>query len=225
MNNAKQMIQRLFPDTDETVVDDVVKMLNEECQRFGVSTNLRLGHFLSQAREEVGPSLKGIEENLNYKASVLPKLFSGFKGEEGGILAQQFGRTDDHPANKEMIANIAYANRLGNGDIDSGDGWNYRGRGMLQLTGKNNYVAVQKRIDNYAPESKINIVSNVEDINTLKGALFSALGFWIWNDIYRQADKGTDRNAVDSVTAVINKHTESYDKRWGHFQKISELCV
>ena len=132
--------------------------------------------------------------------------------------AKLYGRTPTLKANQEAIANIVYANRMGNGDEKSGDGWKYRGRGTLQITGKYNYQEVQKRIDKYSPNSGINILED-SSVDTLKGAILIGLGFFIYQDIYKQADTGD----VDKVTAVINKYTSSYDKRKQHYNKIKHL--
>ena len=121
-----------------------------------------------------------------------------------------------------MIANIAYANRLGNGNIESGDGWRYRGAGVLQITGKDNYAEVQRRIDKYAPTSNIDIV-NSNDIHTLEGAILAGLAFWMWKDIYKAADIGTSDKVVDGVTKIINKYTNSYKERREYFHKIKHL--
>ena len=115
-------------------ISEVVEIL-EKYKNFGINTNLRLAHFLAQAREEVGEEFKPISENLNYSNLALKNLFKTFK--DNPELAEKYGR-NTQPANQEMIANIAYANRLGNGNIESGDGWRYRGAGVLQITGKDN---------------------------------------------------------------------------------------
>ena len=125
-------------------------------------------------------------------------------------------------ANQEMIANIAYANKLGNEDISSGDGYKYRGAGVLQITGKFNFEEVQRRIDKYAPTSNIDIV-NSNDIHTLEGAILAGLAFWMWKDIYKAADMGTSDKDVDGVTKIINKYTNSYKERREYFHKIKHL--
>ena len=159
-----------------------------------------MAHFLSQVREEVGYEFKPISENLNYSEEASLKLFKSMTP----ALAEKYARDEDTPkADQVAIANIAYANRLGNGDMDTNkngtldeddDGWKYRGAGILQITGKSNYIEVQKRIEKYAPDTSINILKN--DIHTLEGSILAGLGFWIWKDLYRLADAGIKQKDV-----------------------------
>lgn len=214
--NTIQMLTKLFPKTKN--IPEVTKIL-EKYKNFGINTNLRLAHFLAQVREEVGEEFKPVSENLNYSATSLKNTFKVFK--ENPELADKYGR-NTQPANQEMIANIAYANRLGNGNIDSEDGWKYRGAGVLQITGKHNYEEVQRRITKYAPTSNIDIL-NSNDIHTLEGSILAGLGFWLWKDLYRIADMEATEVNVDNITKVINKHTDSYLDRRQHFNKIKDL--
>lgn len=215
--NTIPMLTKLFPKTKN--IPEVAEIL-EKYKNFGINTNLRLAHFLAQVREEIGEEFKPVSENLNYSATSLKNTFKVFK--ENPELADKYGR-NTQPANQEMIANIAYANRLGNGNIESGDGWRYRGAGVLQITGKDNYAEVQRRIDKYAPTSNIDIIIYPKDIHTLEGSILASLGFWIWKDLYKIADKGTSEVDVDNITRVINLHTESYLNRRQHFLKIRDL--
>ena len=215
--NTIKMLTKLFPKTNN--ISEVAEIL-EKYSNFGINTNLRLAHFLAQVREEVGEEFKPISENLNYSNLALKNLFKTFK--DNPELAEKYGR-NTQPANQEMIANIAYANRLGNGNIESGDGWRYRGAGVLQITGKDNYAEVQRRIDKYAPTSNIDIILSPKDIHTLEGSILAGLGFWLWKDLYKIADKGTSEVDVDNITRVINLHTDSYLDRRQHFNKIKDF--
>lgn len=215
--NTILMLTKLFPKTKN--ISEVAEIL-EKYSNFGINTNIRLAHFLAQVREEVGEEFKPISENLNYSNLALKNLFKTFK--DNPELAEKYGR-NTQPANQEMIANIAYANRLGNGNIESGDGWRYRGAGVLQITGKDNYAEVQRRIDKYAPTSNIDIIMYPKDIHTLEGSILASLGFWLWKDLYKTADKGISEVDVDNITRVINLHTESYLNRRQHFIKIRDL--
>ncbi len=222
--NTKKMVEILFPKTKN--VDEIVEILHNHT-RFGTNTNQRMAHFLAQVREEVGAEFKPISENLNYSEEASLKLFKSMTPE----LAEKYARDEDtQVADQVAIANIVYANRLGNGDMDTDkdgnldiddDGWKYRGAGVLQITGKSNYIEVQKRIEKYSPSTTINILKG--DIHTLEGAILAGLGFWIWKDLYKLADAGVQQKDVDNITSVINKHTNSYKERREHFNKIKHL--
>jgi putative chitinase len=221
----EEILKTLFPDSNTESVNEVLEIVEEFGESFGIKDDLTFAMLFSQVREEIGSELKNRDENLNYKASVLPKLFKAFR-EDG--LAEKYGRTDEHTANQEMIANIAYANRGGNGDVKSGDGFKYRGRGFIQLTFKDNYKQVQKRIEKYAPECGVNIVE--DGINDLRSAVFSFLGFVVKNDLYvypRQALNGDIDNveAMNSITKKVNLHTHSYEERVAHFQRVEKFVV
>ena len=113
--NTTQMLTRLFPKTKN--ISEVVEIL-EKYKNFGINTNLRLAHFLAQAREEVGADLKPISENLNYTEEGLKKTFKVFR--DNPQLAENYGKDEDTPkADPVKIANYAYANKLGNGNPDS----------------------------------------------------------------------------------------------------------
>lgn len=212
------MIQILFPNTKD--VDSVVKVIEQYRMNFGLNTDLRLGHFLAQVREEVGTEFKVLRENLNYKSEALPKIFGK---RFSNAQAIEYGR-GINPANQEAIANLAYGNRLGNGAPDSDgdgdmdkddDGFRYRGAGCLQITGKSNFEEVQKRCVRYAGKEM--------DPDTLEGFVVFGMAYWMQHDLYRLADKGKSDSVVDSITAKINYHTHSYASRVAHFSKIKEL--
>lgn len=155
--------------------------------KFNVNTPLRLAHFIGQMTAE--SNLKPIEENLFYSADrlvvVFPKYFTP-------ILAKQYAR------NPQKIANRVYSNRMGNGGENSGDGYRYRGRGFVQLTGKNNYAALTK----WAQNSGLNVdyVKNPDLLLNEADALISALWYWTANNINAYADK----DQVLQVSRIIN---------------------
>ena len=210
------MVKILFPATKN--IDEVVGIIEKYRMKFGLDTNLRLAHFLAQVREEVGSEFKVIRENLNYKEETVLKMWPNRISVE---QAEKYARDENTPkANQEAIANLVYANRLGNGKADSDndgdidkddDGYKYRGAGCLQITGKGNFAEVQKRCVKYAGREM--------DPDTLEGFIVFGMAFWIQHDLYKLADTGD----ADKVTAVINKYTDSYDRRKGHFKSIEHL--
>ena len=225
---TREMLQILFNASDSKVLDEVANVINSLGSHFGINTNLRLAHFLAQVREEIGPKFEPRIESLNYSESSVLKTFKQITPAQ----AEQYARDEDTPvADQVAIANIVYANRMGNGNADSNgngkldkqdDGYMYRGRGTLQITGKYNYQEVQKRIDKYYPNSGVNILTG-SNVDSLLGSILIGMGFWIWKDLYRLADAGTSKQVVDSITTVINKYTNSYDHRYNHFSKLVSL--
>ena len=213
---VKEMVKILFPATKN--IDEVVGIIDKYRMKFGLNTDMRLAQFLAQVREEVGPEFKVIRESLNYKEEAVLKMWPNRISVD---QAEKYARDEDTPkANQEAIANLVYANRLGNGAADSDndgdmdandDGYKYRGAGCLQITGKSNFAEVQKRCVKYAGKEM--------DPNTLEGFIVFGMSFWIWQDCYKAADTGD----ADKVTAIINKHTESYAKRKEYFNSIKHL--
>ena len=210
----KKAIEILFPATKN--VAEVVDIIEKYRHKFGLNTDLRLAMFLAQVREEIGSEFKVVRENLNYSPTALMKTYKAFNSK----LASEYGRSDGKKADQVVIANIAYANKLGNGNADSDgdgdmdaddDGWKYRGAGCLQITGKANFAEVQKRI----------VVKTGSEANpdTIEGFLLFGFAYWLWRDCYRVADTGD----IDNVTAIINKYTSSYDSRKEHYNKIRHL--
>lgn len=210
---TREMLSRLFTNKN---LDEVVSIIDKYKDKFGLNTDLRLAMFLAQVREEVGSEFKVVRENLNYSSTSLTKVYKAFNDK----LAKQYGRTDKQKADQVSIANIAYANKLGNGNADSDgdgdmdeddDGWKYRGAGCLQITGKSNFEEVQKRCVKYAGKEA--------DPDTLEGFVLFGMAYWVWKDLYRVADTGD----IDKVTAVINKYTDSYGERRKHYEAIKDL--
>ena len=213
---TKEMVKILFPATKN--IDEVVGIIDKYRMKFGLNTDMRLAQFLAQVREEVGPEFKVIRESLNYKEEAVLKMWPNRVSVD---QAEKYARDENTPkANQEAIANLAYANRLGNGAADSDndgdmdandDGYKYRGAGCLQITGKSNFAEVQKRC-----MAKTGAEANPD---TLEGFMLFGMSFWIWRDCYKAADTGD----ADKVTAIINKHTESYAKRKEYFNSIKHL--
>ena len=149
---------------------------------FGVNTPLRIAHFMAQIEHE--SNLKPISENLNYSESGLLKVFSKYFTPS---QAKQYARKP------EMIANRVYANRMYNGDEQSGDGWKYRGRGFIQITGKQNYQLLSK-------DTRIDYLNNPDMLLNEADAMISAL--WYWNKI--NGNKHADKDDIKTITKLIN---------------------
>ena len=122
------------------VPDAVIAQIPDTAAKFNITTNLRLAHFLAQCGHESG-GFRAVQENLNYGAKGLRSIFGKYFPDDSTALLYE--------RKPEKIANIVYASRMGNGDKSSGDGWKFRGRGYIQLTGKSNYNAYNNYLKNY----------------------------------------------------------------------------
>jgi len=169
------------------IPSNVIAQIPSVEDKFEINTPLRLAHFLSQCAHE-SSGFMAVRENLNYSAAALRVVFSKYFPTEE--LAQEYQRQP------EKIANIVYANRMGNGNSESGDGWNYRGRGYIQLTGKANYSAFSNSIGQ-------DCVSNPDLIAT-EYPLASAAWFFNSAGLQKIADQGATDEVVTEITKKIN---------------------
>lgn len=172
--------------------------------KYGVNTPLRQAHFLAQTGHE-SAGFQKVEEGLNYQYGALLALFGRRITLE---QAMKYGRTSDHPADQKMIANIIYANRNGNGDVQSGDGYRYRGRGLIQITGKANYAALVKQLG-------IDVVASPDKLTTYALAAESAAAWWKNHGLNEIAD--TDD--VTRITRIINGGTNGLEDRISRLTK------
>lgn len=159
-------------------------------------TPLRAAHFFAQTAHETG-EYKAFSENLSYSTDGLKKIFGKYFP---GTLAEGYSR------NPEKIANRVYGNRVGNGDEASGEGWKFRGRGALQLTGKENYTAFSKYLNK--PEILVN-----PDLVANEYAFESAMFFFDKNKLWTICDKGIDDVSITALTKRINGGTLGLDHR------------
>jgi len=172
--------------------------LDQLLDDYDINTPLRVAHFVAQCAHESG-SFRFIEENLNYRAESLtktwPRLFPTMD------IARQY---EKQPV---KIANRAYGNRMGNGDEASGDGWRYRGRGLIQLTGRDNYTF-------FAGSLGIPVEEAADYLSTFEGAAQSACFYWEQNNLNRFADA----NDVKGLTRAINGGYLGLEDRIKHTQ-------
>jgi putative chitinase len=165
---------------------------------YEINTPQRVAAFLAQCAHESG-GFVFLKENLNYKAPSLRKVFSKYFQDDATAIAY---------ANKpEKIANRVYANRMGNGDESSGDGWRYCGRGLIQLTGKDNYTFFAASLDIPVEEAS-------EYLQTFEGAVQSACFFWEQNSLNKWADSGD----ILTLTKRINGGTIGLEDRIKHYE-------
>ena len=213
MNISKHKIATIFNEATPSDVDAFHHSFNEYAKEFAVTTETHENMFLAQILAEVGYELKSVRENLNYTPSSLRSTFSRYKNNPN--WSERDGRTDAHKADQEQIGDVAYADRLGNGNINSGDGYLFRGGGYFQLTGRSNYSRMSEVIQQTTGLAigEENIVSQIEDPEI---GVLTALAFWLDNECY-------ECDHIDCVTAKINYYTNSYEKRKELYQWIATL--
>lgn len=168
---------------------------------YEIDTPKRMAAFIAQCSHE-SAGFMILTENLNYKAATLRKIFPKYFPDDA--TAQRYASM---PNKQEAIANKVYANRMGNGDEASGDGFRYRGRGLIQLTGKQNYSW-------FAASLEITPEEATEYLGTFEGAAQSACWFWETNKLNQWADKGD----IVTLTKRINGGTIGLDDRIKHYE-------
>ncbi len=226
----------------------IVDELNNHIDFYQLDTPLRRTHFFVQVMQETGSTLQ-TAEYTNYRITTLDtptqktargrtypqnhKLYPGMRyidvhaidRKENGVFLKADGTpvTDE---DKRIIFNVMYGGRkeLGNGDfLTTDDGWNFRGRGLKQLTGRSNYTSFN---DWHAanqeqwPGDVIDAIDHPEVLLDIKYATRSAVWFWLDNKLPIKADKGSDGKIVDAITKAINFYTDSYAARKDNFKKL-----
>ena len=187
------------------IPDAVIAQIPETAKKFNITTPLRLAHFLSQCGHE-SAGFKAVQENLNYSADGLKKIFPKYFP---GNLAESYSK------NPEKIASKVYGSRMGNGDETTKEGFKFRGRGYIQLTGKDNYTKFAKFIGE-------DTVSN-PDLVATKYPLASAAFFFDSNKLWTICDKGADDATVTAVTKRVNGGTIGLPDRIKHFKEYFAL--
>lgn len=180
------------------------------CEKYKINNVERISHFLAQVNYESN-YMKNVEENLNYSAERLLKVFPKY--------FKNIYEANEFAYNREKIANRVYANRMGNGSEASGDGWKYRGRGLIQLTGKNNYLKFSK----WYNDSKI-FVDSPDLLLQPQFAVLSAFFYWDKNKLnnYIIIEDGS-YNICKKLTKKINGGYNGLDERFKLYLKISEI--
>jgi putative chitinase len=188
------------------IPDSVIAQIPETAAKFNITNNLRLAHFLAQCGHESG-GFKAVSENLNYSAKGLATTFKKYFINEAG--AAPYAR------NPQKIASKVYGGRMGNGPESTGDGFKFRGRGYIQLTGKDNYTRFAKFIGE-------DTVAN-PDLVATKYPLASAAFFFDSNKLWAICDKGADSATVTAVTKRVNGGTIGLADRIKHFNEYYQL--
>jgi len=188
------------------IPDSVIAQIPDTAVKFGITTPLRLAHFLSQCSHE-SAGFKAVQENLNYSAKGLMDIFKKYFPTQ--TLAEQYQK------NPQKIASKVYGGRMGNGDESTGEGYKFRGRGFLQTTGKENYA-------NFAKFIGEDTVAN-PDLVATKYPLASAAFFFQSNGLWSICDKGADDKTVTLVTKRVNGGSIGLTERIHHFKEYYKL--
>lgn len=196
---TEQQLSQLIP--GNPYIAQWCHALNEILPEYDITTPTRIAAFVAQCAHESG-SFKFLKENLNYKAASLRKVFPKYFPDDA--IANDYA---SRPNKQEAIANRIYANRMGNGDEASGDGFRYCGRGLIQLTGKNNYTIFAASIETPVEEIP-------EYLQTFEGAVQSACWFWEQNNLNKEADA----KDIKTMTRKINGGFIGLEDRIKHYE-------
>ena len=197
-------LQRIVP--NNPYVNKWHEVLSKLLPEYNINTPKRISAFLSQCVHESG-EFTILVENLNYTLPTLRKVFPKYFPTDNVALLYI-----NKPNKQEAIANRVYANRMGNGDEASGDGFRYRGRGLIQITGKNNYQAFADSV-----ETDISMIPDY--LETFEGAVQSACWFWESNNLNRFADVGD----IVGLSKAINGGLNGLDSRLALYKKVSQI--
>jgi putative chitinase len=199
MNLTLEQLQQLIPRNPYAKQWHVA--LAQLLPDYEINTSQRIAAFVAQCAHESG-GFTALRENLNYRAVTLRKIFPKYFPTDE--LAQQYAAM---PNKQQAIANLVYANRMGNGPPESGDGYRYSGKGLIQLTGKDNYTW-------FAASLGIGVEEAAEYLETFEGAAQSACWFWETNKLNQWADAGD----ILTLTKRINGGTIGLEDRIKHYQ-------
>lgn len=199
MELSKEQLKQLLP--KNPYIDYWHNALQQLLPDYEINTSKRIAAFVAQCAHESG-NFMVLQENLNYRWQSLRKLFPKYFPDDA--IAQEYA---SRPNKQEAIANRIYASRMGNGPEESGDGWRFRGRGLIQLTGRHNYTW-------FAASLEISPEEGSEYLTTFEGAAQSACWFWETNKLNQWADKGD----IVTLTKRINGGTIGLEDRIKHYE-------
>lgn len=193
-----EQFMEVFPNADE----EIYECMCETMESYGITSALEIACFLAQVGHE-SAGFTARKENLNYSAQSLVRVFGKYFN---ATTAQAYARQP------QKIANKVYANRMGNGDEKSGDGWKFSGKGFIQITGRQNTTA-------YAKHKGMTVDEAIVFLQTVEGACDSAGWFWWKNELDKYCDNFT------LLTKKINGGTIGLEDRQKHFKELYEILV
>lgn len=204
---TQDKLKELLPSNNDKV-EEWYEAMTEYFPKFEIDTPLRVAAFIAQCGHESN-GFTVLKENLNYSADALNKVFPKYFKNAGR-------EAEDYHRKPEEIANVIYANRMGNGDTESGEGWKYRGRGPIQLTGKDNYTRFATEFFD-DPETVMNDPDLLCD--HIPTALLSAIWYWTKNKLNNEADA----KDIRTMTRKINGGYIGLEDREKHYNHALEI--
>lgn len=211
------ILKQLFPKSTEENRAKYAMPLRMAMMRYNIDNPNRVRAFLAQIGHESG-QLSAVVENLNYSAKALRSVF--------GKYFKTDAEAEKYARKPEAIANVVYANRLGNGDTKSGDGWRYRGRGLIQITGKSNYNEASQKM--YALPLGVDFVDKPELLATPDYAAQSAAWWWENAGLNAVADGlggANDTEVFKQITKRINGGYNGLDDRLAIYERAKTVIV
>lgn len=199
-----ESLRHIMPDASEGHILKYLDALNSQMNKFGINTPLRIAHFLAQLAYE-SDNFEYSSENLNYSDKVLRALFGEFFPTDE--LAQAYA------GQAEKIANRVYANRMNNGDEASGDGWKFRGRGLIQLTGRDDYTQCGNAL-------KLDLINHPELLEDQPNVAVDAAA-WFW--YMKKLNTYADQDDIKHITQMINGGCNDLEDREAYLNRAKEL--
>lgn len=203
-NFDKAQLMSIMPAAREQDIERYIEALNTQLPRYKINTPLRMAHFIAQVAHESG-SFKHHCEDLSYSAKALRCVFSKYF--DCDEMAERYARKP------QEIANLVYANRMGNGDTVSGDGWRYRGRGLIKLTGRENYANCAAFIDYDCVENPDLLLNDPQ--------VAVAAACWYWHS--RKLNDVADRDDLKRITGKISSGCHGLESRKGFYERARQV--
>ncbi len=207
---TKEHLSEIFDTATVEDLDTFYIVYSRNYDKFNISCDFDQCAFLAQILSEVGTNLIGVRENLNYACDSLD-IFSYYVNNPNE--AQEDGRCGDHEANQVNIGCKAYADRLGNGSVESGDGWTYRGGSYFQITGRGHYTDASDAITLAGIDATPELLA--ENITKTYWGLLASMAFW---KLYCD-----HCSTIDCTTEAINYYTDSYEEREANYNHVCDI--
>ncbi|MBT8765823.1 hypothetical protein [Metapseudomonas boanensis] len=224
-----EMLLAVEPNNKKEYYQEIIDLLNKFAESYQINTPKRISHFLSQISHE--SNFRSHEENLSYSPKQMRKVYGcrgGFRNYDelcddctaGRFREKLWSQAAHYAYNPENLASYVYANRMGNGSEESKDGYRYRGRGLIQLTGKAGYESFQTEHNRIFPNDKIDLINNPELLSqNLEYSIESAFVFWSINNLNKTAESAT----VSDVTRIVNGGQNGLSDRKNRYNRLARL--